>query len=60
MLRIRGGSVWQFRCRGGALTSEDSLWIDGEARPHATLQLVVTGETPPEGTAIAWSLRRAG
>ena len=28
---------------------EDSLWIDGEARPHATLQLVVTGETPGRG-----------
>lgn len=60
LLRIRGGSVWQFRCRGGMLAAEDSLWIDGDARPHATLQLVVTGETPAEGTAIAWSLRRAG
>jgi uncharacterized heparinase superfamily protein len=60
LLRIRGGSVWQFRCRGGLLAIEDSLWIDGEARPHATLQLVVTGGTPSEGSAIAWSLRRAG
>jgi uncharacterized heparinase superfamily protein len=60
LLRIRGGSVWQFRCRGGLLAIEDSLWVDGEARPHATLQLVVTGETPPEGSAVAWSLRRAG
>ena len=59
LLRIRGGSVWQFRCRGGILAIEDSLWLDGEARPHPTLQLVVTGETPSEGTAFAWSLRRA-
>jgi uncharacterized heparinase superfamily protein len=51
--------VWQFRCRGGILAIEDSLWLDGEARPHPTLQLVVTGETPLEGTAFAWSLRRA-
>ena len=29
-------AVWQFRCRGGRLAIEDSLWIDGEARPHAT------------------------
>jgi uncharacterized heparinase superfamily protein len=60
LLRIRGGSVWQFRCRGGVLATEDSLWIDGEARPHGTLQLVVTGETPPEGATITWSLRRVG
>ena len=39
---------------------EDSLWIDGEARPHATLQLVIAGETPPEGMTISWELKRAG
>jgi uncharacterized heparinase superfamily protein len=60
LLRIRGGSVWQFRCRGGLLSIEDSLWVDGTSRPNPTLQLVVTGETPPEGTTISWSLRRAG
>ena len=58
LLRLRG-AVWQFRCRGGLLGAEDSLWIDGEARPHATLQLVVTGETPGEGMTISWELKRA-
>lgn len=58
LLRLRG-AVWQFRCRGGQLAAEDSLWIDGEARPHATLQLVVTGETPGEGMTISWELKRA-
>ncbi len=58
LLRQRG-SVWQFRCRGGRLAAEDSLWIDGEARPRATLQLVVTGESPPEGMTISWELKRA-
>ena len=32
----RAGALWQFRCRGGALAIEDSLWIDGDGRPHAT------------------------
>lgn len=59
LLRIRGRSVWQFRCRGGALSVEDSLWIDGAGRPHSTLQLVVSGETPADGTTISWQLRRA-
>ncbi len=59
LLRIRGGSVWQFRCRGGMLGIEDSLWIDGESRPHGSLQLVITGETPPDGMTISWVLKRA-
>jgi uncharacterized heparinase superfamily protein len=59
LLRLKGGAVWQFRCRGGQLSVEDSLWVDGEARPHATLQLVVAGETPAEGMTISWELKRA-
>ena len=58
LLRLKG-AVWQFRCRGGQLSAEDSLWIDGEARPHATLQLVVTGESPADGMTISWELKRA-
>ena len=58
LLRLRG-SVWQFRCRGGRLSAEDSLWIDGEARPHGSLQLVIAGETPAEGMTISWELKRA-
>jgi len=58
LLRLRGGSVWQFRCRGGLLSAEDSLWVDGEARPHATLQLAVAGESPAEGMTISWELKR--
>ena len=59
LLRVRGGAVWQFRCRGGALTIEDSLWVDGDALPHGSLQLVVTGETPPDGGTISWTFKRA-
>ncbi len=59
LLRIRGGNVWSFRCRGGQLSVEDSLWIDGESRPNATLQLVIVGESPAEGMTISWELKRA-
>jgi uncharacterized heparinase superfamily protein len=58
LLRIRGSAVWQFRARGGRLSIEDSIWIDGEARPHGSLQLVVSGDTPPDGHTIAWIFRR--
>jgi uncharacterized heparinase superfamily protein len=59
LLRVRGSAVWQFRCRGGRLAIEDSLWIDGEAAPNPSLQLVVSGESPRDGTTIAWTFRRA-
>ena len=59
LLRLPGGALWQFRCRGGALTIEDSLWIDGEGRPIATQQLVVGGEAPAGGANISWALKRA-
>ena len=63
LLRIRGagsgGGVWQFRGRGGLLSIEDSLWIDGHARAHQTQQLVLAGETPPDGMTISWELKRA-
>jgi uncharacterized heparinase superfamily protein len=59
LLRVRGRTVWQFRCRGGKLAIEDSLWIDGDARPHESLQLVVTGETQRDGASLAWVFRRA-
>jgi uncharacterized heparinase superfamily protein len=60
ILRVKGASAWQFRCRGGQLSIEDSLWVDGSARPQGSLQLVVTGETPAEGITISWALKRAG
>ncbi|WP_157215762.1 heparinase II/III family protein [Flavisphingomonas formosensis] len=60
LLRIDGGALWQFRCRGGALSVEDSLWIDGQGRLRPSTQLVVAGETAAGGASVAWLLRRAG
>jgi uncharacterized heparinase superfamily protein len=59
LLRLPGGALWQFRCRGGALAIEDSLWVDGEGRPQATQQLVVSGESPAGGASVSWALKRA-
>ncbi len=59
LLRLPGAALWQFRCRGGALAIEDSLWVDGDGRPHATHQLVVSGEAPAGGANISWALKRA-
>ncbi len=60
LLRISEGALWQFRCRGGALAVDDSIWVDGNGRPHPTQQLVITGETASGGASVSWALRRAG
>ena len=60
LLRVGDGALWQFRCRGGALGVEDSLWVDALGEPRASYQLVVTGEAPAGGASVGWVLRRAG
>jgi uncharacterized heparinase superfamily protein len=60
LLRIEGGPLWQFRCKGGELGIEDSLWVDAAGRPRKTVQLVVTGDSPAGGTSVSWLFKRAG
>ena len=58
ILRSKGAPPWNFRCRGGMLTIEDSLWIDGRGQPQRTAQLAVVGEVSGLGGEIGWQLRR--
>jgi uncharacterized heparinase superfamily protein len=58
LLRIKGGNVWQFRCRGGQLSIDESLWLDGASRQHASSQLVIAGESPPDGMTVGWHFKR--
>ena len=51
--------MWQFRCRGGTLAVEDSLWIDADGRPQPTQQLVVTGESPRRQRRLGASVELA-
>lgn len=59
LLRLPGGALWQFRCRGGTLAIEGSLWIDASGRPISTQQLVVSGEAPTGGASVSWAFKRA-
>jgi uncharacterized heparinase superfamily protein len=59
ILRLPGGALWQFRCRGGLLAVEDSVWIDPEGRPVPGQQLVVTGEAAAGGANVSWALKKA-
>jgi uncharacterized heparinase superfamily protein len=58
ILRSRGLPPWNFRCRGGSLNVEESLWIDGRGRAHRTTQLVIVGEVSALGGEIGWQFRR--
>jgi len=59
ILRTAAGHLWQFRCKGGAVAVEDSVWIDSRGRPLASQQLVVTGASPAGGTNVSWLFHRA-
>ena len=59
ILRSRGAPPWNFRCRGGNLSVEESLWVDGRGRPQRTNQLVIVGEVSALGGEIGWTFRRA-
>lgn len=64
-LLLPDGTVWQFRLSGDAaaagevkLAREDSLWVDGQGRPHATEQLVIEGMTSRGGGQFSWLLSK--
>ncbi|WP_081944779.1 heparinase II/III family protein [Sphingopyxis sp. MWB1] len=60
LLRIEGGPLWQFRTSDGTLDIEESLWVDGEGRPHPTQQLVVSASAPAGGASIGWIFKHIG
>ena len=59
ILRSKGAPPWNFRCRGGNLSLEESIWIDGRGQPHNIMQLVIVGEVSALGGDIGWTFRRA-
>ncbi len=66
-LLLPDGRLWQFRLggdRGGSgeitLHAEDSLWVDGDGRPHATEQLVIEGLALRSGGQFSWRLKKTG
>ncbi|WP_394730348.1 heparinase II/III family protein [Altererythrobacter sp. GH1-8] len=63
-LLLPSGTLWQFRLGGdgaGVTCSlEESLWVDGDGRPHAIEQLVVEGMTSRGGGHFPWLLKKMG
>ena len=63
-LALPDGSFWMFRVAakdfGGELSIEESLWADGNGRPHPIQQLVVHGMAPRSGGSFAWLFKKMG
>jgi uncharacterized heparinase superfamily protein len=61
-LALGDGSYWQFLSgeEEEGLGLEESLWVDGEGRPHPIQQLVIQGMVSRGGGSFSWLLKKMG
>ena len=63
-LSLPDGTFWMFRSSGtdmdGELAIEESLWADGDGRPHPVQQLVIQGMAPRSGGTVSWLFKKMG
>lgn len=61
-LVLPDGALWQFRLGGEddgvKLAIEESMWVDGEGKPHPIEQLVVQGMASRGGEQYSWLLKK--
>jgi uncharacterized heparinase superfamily protein len=57
-LALPDGSYWQFVAAEGSVGMEESLWVDGEGRPHPVQQLVLQGLISRGGGTFSWLLKK--
>ena len=61
-LALPDGSHWQFRSgakdEGVRVALDDSLWTDGQGRPQATRQLVISGLVSRGGGSFPWVFKK--
>jgi uncharacterized heparinase superfamily protein len=57
-LALPDGSYWQFAVGEGAVELDESLWVDGEGRPHPVQQLVLQGLVSRGGGSFSWLLKK--
>jgi len=53
-LDLPDGSAWRFVLEGATPELDESLWVDDDGQPHATLQLVAQGMVSRAGECFAW------
>jgi uncharacterized heparinase superfamily protein len=60
VLRLSDGSSWLFVAGGGEVQVDDSIWVDGNGRPHPSRQLVIASTAGKGGLSIGWQFRFLG
>ncbi|GGD62495.1 heparinase [Erythrobacter arachoides] len=59
-LLLPDGALWQFATGAEKVEIEESLWVDGNGRPHSVQQLVIQGLASRGGGNFAWLLKKMG
>lgn len=59
-LLLPDGGLWQFATGADELEIEESMWVDGNGRPHPVQQLVIQGLASRGGGNFAWLLKKMG
>jgi len=57
-LALPDGGYWQFVAGEGTLEADESLWVDGDGRPHPVQQLVMQGLVSRGGGSFSWLLKK--
>jgi uncharacterized heparinase superfamily protein len=58
-LALPDGSYWHFVAGAdGVIELDESLWVDGDGRPHPVHQLVMQGMVSRGGGSFAWLLKK--
>jgi uncharacterized heparinase superfamily protein len=57
-LALPDGGYWQFVAGEGTLEIDESLWVDGDGRPHPVQQLVMQGLVSRGGGSFSWLLKK--
>jgi uncharacterized heparinase superfamily protein len=60
VLRLANGTSWLFVAGGGDVQVDDSIWVDGEGRPHPSRQLVINSAAGKGGLSLGWQFRFLG
>ncbi|AKH43211.1 putative heparinase superfamily protein [Altererythrobacter atlanticus] len=57
-LALPDGGFWQFVASEGTLEVDESIWTDGDGRPHPVQQLVLQGLISRGGGNFSWLLKK--
>ncbi|CAO3416154.1 heparinase II/III family protein [Azospirillum doebereinerae] len=57
-LRLPSGNVWRMRATGAVLELAESIYMGSGDEPRRTSQIVMQGQSSPEGITVKWALRR--